>query len=522
MKNISEIQKKKVVIIGAGVSGMSAGIYCLDNGFDVEIFEKHFIAGGQCTGWTRDGVFIDGCAHWVVGTNPNSDLYPLWYHIGALNDQSIIHETEYFTKYVVGNETVTFYSDIDKLKAELLRVAPEDKKLINRFINDIKAYQHVRIPLNKPIDYMNLFELTNFGIQFLPLLGPYLRLKKMNVRDFSSKFKSPILKEVFLRVLDADFNFHSFVYIMQALCKRDAGVIEGGSLKMANNILKTYESKGGKIHFNSEVQEIVIENNVAKGIILKNGEKIDADYVVSACDAHFMLNTLLKGKYKDKYFDSKFSDLKNNPLNACMLFSYKVTKSGMYNYPKMVSIPCDEFEIGDTKVRFMSIRNHAYDKTLNGDASTLIVMIPTKDGTYDYFKAMDKKTYRETKAKFAELIRIKVKDYFEMSDDEIKCIDVTTPLTYERYTNAYRGSYMAFISTNHPKKLMRPGLIKGLKNFVIAGQWIMDPGGLPIALFSGKHAAIRICKMNKQKFVNKEEKAAKLKLFFSSKYKYTT
>jgi hypothetical protein len=50
----------------------------------------------------------------------------------------------------------------------------------------------------------------------------------------------------------------------------------------------------------------------------------------------------------------------------------------------------------------------------------------------------------------------------------------------------------------------------------------MDPGGLPIALFSGKHAAIRICKMNKQKFVNKEEKVAKLKLFFTSKYKYTT
>ena len=522
MKKSQNETKKKVVIIGAGVSGMAAGIYALDNGFDVEIFEKHFIAGGQCTGWTREGVFIDGCAHWVVGTNPHSGLYPLWYHIGALSDQSIIHDTEYFTKYVVGNETVTLYSNIEKLEAELLRVAPEDKKLITRFIKDIKAYQHVRIPLDKPIDQMNIFELTVFGVHFLPLLFPYLRLKSINVRDFSKKFKSPILREMFSRVLDPDFNFHSFVYIMQALCKRDAGVIEGGSLKFANNIKKTFESKGGKMHLNSEVEEVIVENNVAKGIVLKNGEKVEADYVISACDAHFLLNKLLKGKYRDKYFESKFGDIENNPLNTCMLFSYKVSKANMYSYPKMVSIPCEEFIIGDTKINFMSVRNHAYDKTLNGDASTLIVLIPTKDKTYDFFKEMDRKTYLDTKEKFAEIIRKELIKYFELSDDEIKCIDVTTPLTYERYTNAYRGSYMSFISTKHAQKLMRPGLIKGLKNLVIAGQWIMDPGGLPIAAMSGKHAAIRVCKMNKQKFVNKEEKSAKFKLFFTSKYKYTT
>ena len=61
---------------------------------------------------------------------------------------------------------------------------------------------------------------------------------------------------------------------------------------------------------------------------------------------------------------------------------------------------------------------------------------------------------------------------------------------------------MSFLSTNKAKGLMRKGLIKGLDNFVLAGQWLMPPGGLPIALFMGKHAIIRICKMDKKKFVN--------------------
>ena len=61
---------------------------------------------------------------------------------------------------------------------------------------------------------------------------------------------------------------------------------------------------------------------------------------------------------------------------------------------------------------------------------------------------------------------------------------------------------MSFITTDKSKGLMRKGLIKGLNNFAMAGQWIMPPGGLPIALFTGKHAAYRICKMDKKKFVD--------------------
>ena len=126
--------KKKIIIIGGGISGLSAGIYGLDNDFDVTIYEKHNIVGGQCTGWVRDNSFIDGCAHWVVGTSPKSKFYPLWRYVGAFDSNSIVYETDYFSKFDINGEIVTFYSDLDKLENELLRVGPEDKKQIKRFI----------------------------------------------------------------------------------------------------------------------------------------------------------------------------------------------------------------------------------------------------------------------------------------------------------------------------------------------------------------------------------------------------
>ena len=46
---------KKVVVGGAGIAGLSAGIYAAQSGFDVTILEKHNIPGGVCTRWRREG-----------------------------------------------------------------------------------------------------------------------------------------------------------------------------------------------------------------------------------------------------------------------------------------------------------------------------------------------------------------------------------------------------------------------------------------------------------------------------------
>ena len=121
----SPYKPKKVVIVGAGMSGMTAGIYLRDNGFDVEIYEKHSIAGGECTGWVREGQYIDGCAHWIIGTNPNSCLYPIWDHIGAFQNARIL-PTEALTTYDIGGKNFVFHSDIKKLEEDLIALSPED------------------------------------------------------------------------------------------------------------------------------------------------------------------------------------------------------------------------------------------------------------------------------------------------------------------------------------------------------------------------------------------------------------
>ena len=50
---------KKVIIIGGGIAGLSAGVYARRSGFDVTILEQHTIPGGNSTSWKRDGYLFE-------------------------------------------------------------------------------------------------------------------------------------------------------------------------------------------------------------------------------------------------------------------------------------------------------------------------------------------------------------------------------------------------------------------------------------------------------------------------------
>ncbi|MBQ7995096.1 MAG: NAD(P)/FAD-dependent oxidoreductase [Bacilli bacterium] len=494
------MDKKKVIIVGAGLSGLTAGIYCLDNDFDVEIYEKHLIPGGECTGWYREGHYIDGCAHWIVGTSPYSELYPLWERIGAFNDKSIIYPTEDITQFEVDGKTFVFYGDLEKLEKEMMDFFPEDKRRIKKFIDTVKRYQFVSIPVKKPLDKMNIFEFIPYGLHMLPMAFHFAHYRKVSVEDYAKKFKNKKLGELILRFMGPTYNIHSFFYIMQALSKNDAGVIEGGSLKMMKRVSDVYKENGGKLYLGKGVKKIIIEDNTAKGVELENGDKVYADYVISSADAYHTLNNLLDGKYTDKFFKERFDDIEKYPLNSSLQLSY-VVDGDLSHHPKMKDYLIDPIEFAGIKLNHFAIRNFSFDKTISKNGKTIItILIAAGQSTYDFFASLSKEEYEKEKNRIGEIFKAKIVEKTDIKENEIKLLDVVTPKTYERYTNAYKGSYMSWITTASSKGLMRPGIIKGLKNFTLSGQWLMSPGGLPIALFTGKHAAMRLCYMEKKKF----------------------
>ena len=69
---------KKVIIVGAGIAGLAAGIYARRSGFDTTIYESHIIPGGASTSWRRKGYLFEGGMHWLTGASPKFPLNLLW------------------------------------------------------------------------------------------------------------------------------------------------------------------------------------------------------------------------------------------------------------------------------------------------------------------------------------------------------------------------------------------------------------------------------------------------------------
>ncbi len=76
-------QPGKIIIIGAGVAGLSAGCYARMNGYQAEIFELHDLPGGLCTAWERKNYTFDGCIHYLFGSGDGQPFNQVWQELGA-------------------------------------------------------------------------------------------------------------------------------------------------------------------------------------------------------------------------------------------------------------------------------------------------------------------------------------------------------------------------------------------------------------------------------------------------------
>ncbi len=490
---------EKVIIIGAGISGLSAGIYGQKNGMITEIYEKNPVAGGLCATWRRDNMLIDGCIHWMTGTREGTEIRSMWDDLNAFKTEDIIHPDN-FGSVKYENTVVTFWCDLKRLEKELLEISPEDKKLIKRFIYMVYKIQNMPLPTDIPLSEMSIWRKIKFGFSVFPYLKMYLITKKCGKEEFAAKFKSPALRYAFENIVPGDENLYSGLYGFGTVAMGNGGVLKGGSSALINNMVNSFLKKGGIIHYNKEIQKIIIENHKAVGIQLKNGEIIKADRVIAACDVAHTYH-LIEEKYTIKAYSKRFANPAVYPTPSCIYISLKVNKEEYekLGISRIYLFKTKSYMAGKREYNHVPIRCYSYDEKFTSNGDTLItVLLHQSNVDYLYWNELylDRKRYIAEKNRIAEAVLERIIEEFPTLKDRIKVIDVTTPKTYNRYTNAYRGAYMPFAYTSKGTIYYSNGKFRHLKNLQLATQWCVLPGGIPIAMMSGKFAIQRILKEN--------------------------
>jgi phytoene dehydrogenase-like protein len=496
--------KKKVIIIGAGVSGLTAGIYARKAGFEVEIYESHFVAGGMCTGWKRKGYIVDGCIHWITGSRKGSDLYNIWETCGALGgDVNVVHH-DYIVSVCSGDSYYYVYSDLNKLEREFTAISPKEMDRIKELVRIIRIYEKLPIPACKPQELMNFADKIRFYFPYLKAGKSLSMATKNSIREYISRFHSPLIRQLLTAVIpNTEMSANALFFTLATFSSRDGGWPSGGSHAMAQRMKERFLSMGGNIHLSTSVNKIVIREGRAIGIELSDGKVVNADYVVPAVSADVLLNQLLEGKYSDSYFEERFADNHAYKLLSATIIALGVD-ADVKNYPHSLYLKMEHpIVINKIEVSECSVCHYDFEPSFSPVGKSLIE-VTLNDPEFKYWhglKASSPEKYRQAKESLANHVVSEIETVYPELKGKIEIIDVATPLTYHRYTSTYQGTYMSFCATPKSTAKNHKGVIDGIENMYLAGQWVLLQGGLPITAIAGKFAIQRICRQEKRNIV---------------------
>lgn len=496
--------EKSIIIIGAGFAGLAAGIYARLNGYKAEIFEMHDAPGGLCTSWDRKGYTFDGCIHWLVGSSPLSGMHDLWEETGISEGREFVNLDEYMRMEDKSGRTLIFYTNVDRLEKHLLEFSPQDEKPIKEFIEGIRMC----IPFDSPSKHDSFLKSMRTRMRaatiFIKNGKKIQEWMKTTSEDFSRKFSDPLLATAFREMWIPEFSMFFMLFTFGYLHNKNAGYPIGGSKPMADALEKRYTELGGIVNYKSKVSKILTHDGRATGIRLDNGSEYSADRIISAADGHFTLFEMLEGKFGGEKARIPYDEWPIFPSLVYVSLGVNRKFDDIQQTVSGITFELNEpVRIADSIRERLSVHIFNQDPTLAPQGKTVLSVMLKSD--YYFWKklAEDRKQYVEKKEEIAAVIISLLEQRFPGITQLVEVTDVATPLTFERYTGNWKGTFEGWLIT--PKNsgtIMKPmsQTLPDLRNFYMCGQWVEPGGGLPTGIMSGKRLLKKICKEDGVKF----------------------
>jgi len=495
---------KKVVIIGAGIAGLCGAVYARQCGYDVLLLEQAESAGGLATSWRRGEYTFENCLHWLLGSKPGAYFHDKWQEVCEIDKLNFVNHDVYTRVENEAGEALTVYTDVDRLEAELLKVAPLDKVEIRHFTAGIRRFAKIELP--DPDEPWSRKWLTM--LRLLPDLAWLRRWSRLNVEDYSLRFTHPLLKSFFDGGDLSRLNALAIVLSLAWMSDRNAGYAIGGSQAIIRAVQQRLSELGGRVRLGAKVTKILVQNNAAVGVQLAGGETIPADWVISAADGHATIYDLLGGKYTDGAIHKTYRSRELFP--SYVQVSLGVAMDLAKQPPLLTRILHEPLQVDPlSELQQVAFRFFHFDPTFAPKGKTAVgCFLPTRN--YEYWLGLQRQLpdrYREEKHRVAGAAISVLEKIVPNVREAIEVIDVCTPATVIQYTGNWQGSMEGWLVTKRSGFQPLRKTLPGLRQFMMIGQWTMPGGGLPSGVMTARSALQAICKEDGVEFAVRREVA---------------
>jgi phytoene desaturase len=491
-------EKKKAVIIGAGIGGITTAAYLAKNGYSVDVYEKNSSPGGRCSQLTRDGHRFDLGATMLL----MPDIYRSVFESLGLDFEgslSLKPLENLYNIYFDDNQILEFTTDQKRMKEQLERIEPGSFRKSEEYVS--KGYSIFKLSMGKLIDrnFYNLFQFVKPAN--VPLLFK-IRAFTSHYRYARQFFKNTRLLMAYtfqnIYVGQSPFDAPALFSMVPAaeLTEGSFSPGRGGMFAVVEKLSETAKKNGAVFHFGKPVSQIVITRRKAIGVKFEDGSETGADIVVANADLPYVYRQLLPDRKKSHHLDKlKYSC-------SAIVYHWGLDK----HYPQLGQhsvFLSDGFKKGLEKIfREKTVSSnpsfyvHAPSRTdpgaapEGGDTLSIIVAAGHLDSNF-------RQDWNELKIRTREAVIGRLKKLgMEDIGDHIKFEIAYTPAEWERACNISRGSVFGSLGHN----IFQMGYLRPhnrhdrYSNVYFTGGSTHPGNGIPNVLLSAKLTSERILK----------------------------
>ncbi len=531
--------REKVVIVGAGMAGLTASAYLAKSGYEVLLLEKNNRTGGLLGTFEKEGFSFDSGPRALV----NSGIVkPVLKELGIEwnflpNQISIGIEDQLFQ--------VKSIKDLEEYKRILIELYPQDQQDIDKIIksiNDLSEYTRVLYEFDNPY-FGDAFSDKQYVVKkLLPWTFKFLKsLRKfdqfnMPMEEYLSRLTKnqsiiDILIQHFFKKTPTYFALgYFYVYL-------DYFYPQGGTSVLKDLMVKKVEQWGGKIELNKQVTRVVPS---AAKVVDAEGAEYHYDHLIWAADLKTLylnldpigledMTTARVESEKDRILASKGSESVfimclgvNRPPSYFKErggehFFYTPSRKGLGEVNHSLRLHLIEHFDEYSKAEVL----HWLDQYL--DLNTYEISIPVlrdpalapqgQTGVmasclFDY-EVMKKVEAAGWYDEFKEHIENRVLSLLSSSIYEGLSKDIlfkfsSTPLTINKFSGSSEGAITGWSFETEPPVVykltdMSKTVFTAMPNVYKAGQWAYVPAGVPIAMLTAWHVYQKIIKQSKRK-----------------------
>ncbi|MDI9881755.1 phytoene desaturase family protein [Flectobacillus longus] len=476
---------KKVIVIGAGFSGLAAATGLADKGYDVTILEKNGMAGGRARVFEAEGFTFDMGPSWYWMPDI-FDNYFAKFNKKTSDYYDLVRLDPSYAVILEGNETIALPAGVDKLEALFEEMESGSGAKFREFLRQAEYKYEVGINQFVWKPSRSISEFVSVKLLYDVVRLDVFQSFAKHIRKFFTDDKILKLMEFPILFLGATPENTPAMYSLMNYAEMQLGTWYpmGGMHKIVQGMVALAEEKGVKILYNQEVEKVVINNGIAKQVITNQGT-FDTDAVVASADYHHVEDKILGQNYRN--YDEEYWD-KRVMAPSSLLFYLGVNK----RIPKLLhhNLFFDEdftlhaHEIytepkWPSKPLFYASAPSVTDSSVAPEGcENIFLLIPV---------APDLEDTEEMREKYYNILMERLEKYCGTSiRDAVVYKRSYAHHDFKQDYHAFKGNAYGLANTLMQTALLKPTLkSKKIQNFYYTGQLTVPGPGVPPSLISG-------------------------------------